>query len=208
MGFEKTTFLRPVFVRRHKKLAIGYFCAESEAKVKDYYDALQKAGSCLVFQDMMNFKNEGLERRKFLEAISLLKDGDELIIPELSHLGISNKKVLTLLIHLSERKYNIRTLDGFIDTRKFGFLSPSLLGLLLALDNQNNLQSNQLHMSNVVSRPETRSNLGGRPKTNREKELLVIRLRYEGTSYRSIRNQTGLALSTIRRIIMDSQMNK
>ena len=36
-----------------------------------------------------------------------------------------------------------------------------------------------------------------------EKEALVLRLKEEGCSYRSIRKQTGLALSTIRRIIVE-----
>ena len=47
--------------------------------------------------------------------------------------------------------------------------------------------------------------MGGRPKTNTEQEALVVRLREEGCSYRSIRKQTGLALSTIRRIIVEQK---
>ena len=58
----------------------------------------------------------------------------------------------------------------------------------------------------IAFRRETGGNLGGRPKTNEAKEGLVTRLRNEGCSYRSIRSQTGLALSTIRRIILDSEV--
>jgi DNA invertase Pin-like site-specific DNA recombinase len=49
------------------------------------------------------------------------------------------------------------------------------------------------------------NNLGGRPKISPLKESLVMRLRNEGCSYRSIRTQTGIALSTIRRIILDGE---
>jgi len=35
---------------------------------------------------------------------------------------------------------------------------------------------------------------------------LVIRLRNEGYSYRSIRSQTGIALSTIRRVILEGEL--
>ena len=52
-----------------------------------------------------------------------------------------------------------------------------------------------------VRRTEHRS----RPKTNEAKEQLVLRLREEGCTYRSIREQIGLALSTILRIICDEQ---
>ena len=49
------------------------------------------------------------------------------------------------------------------------------------------------------------NNLGGRPKISPLIESLVLRLRNEGYSYRSIRTQTGIALSTIRRIILDGE---
>ena len=41
---------------------------------------------------------------------------------------------------------------------------------------------------------------------NIEKEVLVLRLRDEGCAYRLIRQQTGLALSTIRRIIVEQDV--
>ena len=53
---------------------------------------------------------------------------------------------------------------------------------------------------------ETGGNLGGCLKTNQAKERLVLRLREEGCSHRSIREQTGLALSTIRRIIAEAEV--
>ena len=47
--------------------------------------------------------------------------------------------------------------------------------------------------------------LGGRPKTSAKKESLVLRLREEGESYRSIKEQTGLALATITRIVKEQE---
>ena len=52
-------------------------------------------------------------------------------------------------------------------------------------------------------RRRTGGNLVGRPKTAEKKERLVVRLREEGESYRSIRDQTGLSLATVQRIIKD-----
>ncbi|EAR18283.1 partial phage integrase [Synechococcus sp. WH 7805] len=48
-------------------------------------------------------------------------------------------------------------------------------------------------------------NPGEDPNDRKKKERLVLRLREEGCSYRSIREQTGLALSTIRRIIAEQE---
>ena len=61
-------------------------------------------------------------------------------------------------------------------------------------------------LESIHHRRSTGGNLGGRPKTNQAKERLVLRLRDEGWySYRAIREQTGLALSTIRRIIAEQE---
>ena len=64
---------------------------------------------------------------------------------------------------------------------------------------------NGSYAESIEHRRSTGGNLGGRPKTNEAKERLVLRLRDEGCSYRSIREQTGLALSTIRRIIAEQE---
>ena len=60
-------------------------------------------------------------------------------------------------------------------------------------------------LESIEHRKATGGSIGGRPRTNQAKERLVLRLRDEGCSYRSIREQTGLALSTIRRIIAEQE---
>ena len=55
----------------------------------------------------------------------------------------------------------------------------------------------------VEHRRKTGGNLGGRPKPSEKKERLVLRRRGEGESYRSIRDQTGISVSTIQRILKD-----
>ena len=42
--------------------------------------------------------------------------------------------------------------------------------------------------------------------TSNKKESLLLRLRKEGESYRSIQEQTGLALATITRIIKEQEL--
>ena len=60
----------------------------------------------------------------------------------------------------------------------------------------------------VEYRRKTGGNLGGRPKTSAKKEKLVLRLREEGESLRSIKDQTGVAVATIRRIIQSAELMK
>jgi DNA invertase Pin-like site-specific DNA recombinase len=80
-----------------------------------------------------------------------------------------------------------------------------LIGLLTGLAEVERSLIRERTLESVQHRRETGGKLGGRPKTNHAKERLVLRLRDEGCSYRSIREQTGLALSTIRRIISESE---
>ena len=65
---------------------------------------------------------------------------------------------------------------------------------------------NERKKEQLLRRKLSGNNLGGRPKISPLKESLVIRLRNEGYSYRSIRSQTGIALSTIRRVILEGEL--
>ena len=60
-------------------------------------------------------------------------------------------------------------------------------------------------LESIQFRRETGGKLGGRPMVNIAKEKLVLRLREEGCSYRSVRMQTIIGLSTIRRIFVEAE---
>jgi DNA invertase Pin-like site-specific DNA recombinase len=92
-----------------------------------------------------------------------------------------------------------------VNTKAMGKMAPVLIGLLTGLNEVEREMTRDRVMESIQHRRSTGGNLGGRPKTNQAKERLVLRLRDEGCSYRSIREQTGLALSTIRRIIAEQE---
>ncbi len=83
-----------------------------------------------------------------------------------------------------------------------------MIGLLSGLIEIERLKIIARTQESLNYRKETGGNLGKRPKSNNKQESIVRRLRHESYSYRSIRNQTGLALSTIRRIIVDHETVK
>ena len=93
------------------------------------------------------------------------------------------------------------TLDGFVNTQAMGKFAPVLIGLLTGLNEVERELTQERTIQSVEYRRRTGGNLGGRPKTAPKKEKLVIRLREEGESLRGIREQTGLAVATIRKII-------
>ena len=101
----------------------------------------------------------------------------------------------------------LRTLSGFLTPKNSIDISSSVFNILYELDNLDNECLGERKKELILQRRLNGNNLGGRPKISPLKESLVMRLRNEGYSYRSIRTQTGIALSTIRRIILDGESN-
>ena len=141
-----------------------------------------------------------------MAALSALDEGDELVVTKMDRLGRTHVEVVNRIHDLQQQGIHIRTLDGLINTRGLGKFAPVLIGLLSGLAEVERSLTRERTIENIQHRKATGGNLGGRPKTSRVKEGLVLRLRKEGCSYRSIRDQTGLALSTIRRIIVEQEV--
>ena len=204
----KTKFHRkkPLLRERHEYKSIGYARQSSNKQISigDQVEKLEKAGCVHVFQEIVSSSNK--ERPQFEAAIEMLEEGDELCLTKLDRGFRNQRQCINTLHDLQERGIHVRTLDGLINTRALGKFAPIVIGLLSGLGEvESQIVIERTQMS-IDHRRETGGNLGGRPKTNNEKEALVLRLREEGCSYRSIRKQTGLALSTIRRIIVEQDV--
>ena len=98
---------------------------------------------------------------------------------------------------LQEQGIHVKTLDGLIDTQALGLMALLVVGLLMGLSEVERSLIQDRPGESVEHRRKTGGNLGGSPKTNANKESHVLRLRKEGESYKSIKEQTGLALATI-----------
>lgn len=145
-----------------------------------------------------------LEKRHQLRTcLSVLREGDLLCVAKLDRLGRSQVEVINRLNELQQQGIHVKTLDGLIDTSALGKLAPLVVGLLTGLSEVERSLIQERSRESVEYRRKSGGNLGGRPKTSMKKESLVIRLRGEGESYRSIQDQTGLALATITRIIKE-----
>lgn len=157
----------------------------------------------MVFQETVSTRTSEKNRPQLQAALSALVEGDELVVTKLDRLGRDQRSVINRLHDLQARGVHIRTLDNLVNTKALGKFAPVLIGLLTGLAEVERSLIRERTLESIQHRRETGGKLGGRPKTNLLKEKLVLRLREEGNSYRSIREQTGLALSTIRRIITE-----
>ena len=203
---KKFTREKPLFRDKPNYKSIGYArqSANKQVSISAQVEELKNNGCFVVFEETVSNSNK--ERPEFEAALGSLEEGDEIVFTKLDR-GFRNQRVCINTIHeLQEKGVHVRTLDGLINTRALGKFAPIVIGLLSGLGEVERQMVIERTQESINHRRETGGNLGGRPKTNNEKEGLVLRLREEGCSYRSIRKQTGLALSTIRRIIVEQDV--
>ena len=195
----------PLFSKRPRYKSIGYARASKNKQISidNQIEELTNSGCFVVFQETFNSANK--KRPQFNAALETLEEGDEIVFTKLDRGFNNQRQCINTLNDLQERGIHVRTTDGMINTRALGKFAPLLIRLLAGLGEVERQMIIEKSQQSINYRKETGGKLGGRPKTNSEKESLVIRLRNEGCSYRSIRKQTGLALSTIRRIFVENE---
>tara|TARA_E500000331_G_scaffold84061_1_gene79713 strand:+ start:545 stop:1135 length:591 start_codon:yes stop_codon:yes gene_type:complete len=171
-------------------------------------EALKQAGCDLVFEENVSTRKAEKDRPELMKCLASLRKGDTLKLTSLSRLGRTQREVINRLHELQAEEINVITLDGLINTEALGKFAPVLIGLLTGLNEVERELTQERTIASVEYRRKTGGNLGGRPKTSAKKEKLVLRLREEGESLRSIQDQTGVAVATIRRIIQDAEQIK
>ena len=171
-------------------------------------EALKQAGCDQVFEENVSTRKAEKDRPELMKCLASLRKGDTLKLTSLSRLGRTQREVINRLHELQAEGINVITLDGLINTEALGKFAPVLIGLLTGLNEVERELTQERTIASVEYRRKTGGNLGGRPKTSAKKEKLVLRLREEGESLRSIKDQTGVAVATIRRIIQDAEQIK
>ena len=186
---------------------IGYARVSTTHQSTDsQVDDLKADGCEEVFFEKVSSTTTLDKRHQLRACLSVLRKGDLLCVAKLDRLGRSQVEVINRLNDLQQQGIHVRTLDGLIDTQALGKLAPLVVGLLTGLSEVEKSLIVERSRESVEHRRRTGGNLGGRPKTSTKKESLVLRLRQEGESYRSIKEQTGLALATITRIVKEAEV--
>ena len=192
--------------KSHRKL-IGYARAiDGEIDyLNKQIDDLNYCGCNLIFSEIISGSAE--KKTELKNAFNALSQGDILVIDKLDRAFNSKHDCIRRLSILFNKGIDLKILYcNFSSSEKYEhFLS--IFKLLLELENLEKDIAEEKKKEMLKNRKVIGLNLGGRPKINKIKEALVLRLRSEGYSYRTIRSQTGVALSTIRRIILDSEGN-
>ena len=191
--------------KNKKKTSIGYARAiDSESfYLEEQIKSLKDEGCNLIFAEILSLDTE--IKPEFKKALKALSKGDELVITKLDRAFSNRNECVKIINKLLNQDIHLRTLSGFFTSKNSPITSSLIFDILSELDILDDECLKERKKENVLKRRLTGNNLGGRPKISSLKESLVIRLREEGYSYRSIRAQTGIALSTIRRVILEGE---
>ena len=192
--------------KNKKKKSIGYARATDNESfyLEEQIQNLKDEGCNLIFSELLSLDIE--IKPEFKKALKTLSKGDELVITKLDRAFSDRNECIRIINKLLNQDVHIRTLSGFFTSNDSPNTSSLVFKILSELDNLDNERLRERKKENVLKRRLSGNNLGGRPKISPLKESLVIRLRNEGYSYRSIRSQTGIALSTIRRVILEGEL--
>ena len=191
--------------KNKKKKSIGYARAiDNEIfYLEEQIKFLKDEGCNLIFSELLSLDAE--IKPEFQKALKALSTGDELVVTKLDRAFSNGSECVRVINKLLNKDVQLRTLSGFFTNKYSPNTSSLVFNILCELNNLDNDCLKERKKENVLKRKLTGNNLGGRPKISHLKESLVIRLRNEGNSYRSIRAQTGIALSTIRRVILEGE---
>ena len=205
----KNKFTRKKLLSEKKsdKKSIGYARAidnDIDYLNKQIYD-LNKSGCNAIYSEIISVSAE--KKPELQNAFNTLSPGDIFIIDKLDRAFYSKNDCIRGLNLLLSKGIDLKILSSnFLSSERYEPFHL-ILKVLLELENLDKDISDEKKREMLKNRKTIGLNLGGRPKISKIKETLVLRLRSEGYSYRIIRSQTGVALSTIRRIILDSEGN-
>jgi len=210
ISFNNLTFQfkrkRALLSEKNKnKKSIGYARAIDNESfyLEEQIQFLKDEGCNLIFSELLSLDSE--IKPEFQKALKSLSKGDELVVTKLDRAFSNRQECIRVINKLLNQDIQLRTLSGFFTNKDSQNSSSLVFNILCELNNLDNACLKERKRENVLKRRLNGNNLGGRPKISALKESLVIRLRDEGYSYRSIRAQTGIALSTIRRVILDGE---
>ena len=167
---------------------------------------LKNYGCKIIFSEIASVNND--DKPQLRKAFESLSKGDQFVLYKLDRAFKSKVECIKIINQLLDNGINLKTLSSDLDTNISNQLIRSIFKVLLELDNLELDFLSEKKVETLQNRKIVAGNLGGRPKISPLKEDLVVRLRNDGFSYRSIRAQTGIALSTIRRILVEKELSK
>ena len=181
----------------------GYWRCSTDAQDQErQIRSLQDAGCEVIVGDKITGTSEYGDRKELSKLLDEIKEGDLLILDELSRLGRTMVTMLVEVNKLLDKGVKIRTLDGRLDTTT---MNKEIINLIVGVMGY----SAEMELTNIRRRTaEGRAvaksrgvKFGMKRKYNQHQIAEIMRKREEGEGYGTIGRALGMSRSTVATIV-------
>ena len=165
-------------------------------------EALNEAGCEKIFEDRVS--GAKADRDGLRQAMTVLQEGDTVVVWKLDRLGRSLKDLISIINALANRDVHFRSLTDSIDTstpsgRFFFHVMVSLAQM------ERELIAERTRAGRDAARKQGR--VGGRPREITDAKIAAAtRLLQDGTSYREVSKTLGVAVPTLYRWVPATEL--
>ena len=181
----------------------GYWRCSTDAQDQErQIRSLKEAGVEVLKGDKITGTSDYSDRKELSKLLDEIKEGDLLILDELSRLGRTMVTMLVEVNKLLDKGVKIRTLDGRLDTTT---MNKEIINLIVGVMGY----SAEMELTNIRRRTaEGRAvaksrgvKFGAKRKYTKEQAALVCEMRAEGRSWQTIAKSMNFTIGKCRRII-------
>lgn len=186
-------------------MKIGYArVSTSEQDLDTQINLLQLEGCEKIFSEKISGTKKN--RPQLERLLDTLREGDTVIISELTRLSRSTKDLFNIVDFIQAKGANIKSLkESWVDTT-----SPigSFMFTVMAGITQFERDLISLRTKEGLETARKKGKIGGRPKIKQEKLDVAINLKYAGLSVSEITNITGVSKTSLYRALKKSEQSQ
>ena len=181
----------------------GYWRCSTDAQDQErQIRSLQDAGVEVLRGDKITGTSDYSDRKELSKLLDEIKEGDLLILDELSRLGRTMVTMLVEVNKLLDKGVKIKTLDGRLDTTT---MNKEIVNLIVGVMGY----SAEMELTNIKRRTaEGRAvamsrgvKFGAKRKYDKHQVQEILRKRKEGEGYGTIARALGMSRSTVQTIV-------
>ena len=181
----------------------GYWRCSTDAQDQErQIRSLKDAGVEVLRGDKITGTSDYSDRKELSKLLDEIKEGDLLILDELSRLGRTMVTMLVEVNKLLDKGVKIKTLDGRLDTTT---MNKEIVNLIVGVMGY----SAEMELTNIKRRTaEGRAvamsrgvKFGAKRKYDKHQVQEILRKRKEGEGYGTIARSLGMSRATIQTIV-------
>ena len=181
----------------------GYWRCSTDAQDQErQIRSLQDAGVEVLRGDKITGTSDYSDRKELSKLLDEIKEGDLLILDELSRLGRTMVTMLVEVNKLLDKGVKIKTLDGRLDTTT---MNKEIVNLIVGVMGY----SAEMELTNIKRRTaEGRAvaisrgvKFGAKRKYDKHQVQEILRKRKEGEGYGTIARSLGMSRATFQTIV-------